>query len=80
MKRLPMLVKPVLVAPMLMTFVLMTFALGGCSFIPVRDQTLKNANGGTITCKQVGRGVASYWIGKSEFEDCVAKAHADGYQ
>jgi hypothetical protein len=51
----------------------------GCAAIPVQETTLRNANGGTVTCKQVGRGVVSYSVGKHLYEDCVAKAHADGY-
>ena len=58
----------------------LVLVLGGCALIPVQDQTLKNANGGEITCKQVGTGVFSSSIGKSRFDDCVAKARADGYQ
>lgn len=53
--------------------------LSGCAAIPVQQQTLVNSNGGSVTCKQVGRGIASYWVGKSIFEDCVAKAKAQGY-
>lgn len=54
--------------------------LVGCAAIPVQETTLRNANGGTVTCKQVGRGIASYSIGKSLYNDCLTKAHADGYQ
>jgi hypothetical protein len=46
--------------------------------LPV-ETTLRNANGGTVTCKQVGRGVISYGVGKSIYEDCITKAHAQGY-
>jgi hypothetical protein len=46
----------------------------------VQEATLKNANGGTVTCKQVGRGVVSYGVGKSIYQDCIDKAHVDGYQ
>jgi hypothetical protein len=53
--------------------------LSGCALIPVQDTTLRNANGSSITCKQVGRGVASYWVGKSVYDDCIAKAQAQGY-
>lgn len=61
-------------------FGVLALAVGGCALVPVQDQTLKNANGGEITCKQVGTGVISYSLGKSRFDDCVAKARADGYQ
>jgi hypothetical protein len=54
--------------------------LTGCAAIPVQETTLRNANGGTVTCKQTGRGLVSYEVGKSIYEDCIAKAHADGYQ
>jgi hypothetical protein len=52
----------------------------GCAAIPVQETTLRNAAGGTVTCKQVGRGIASYSVGKRIYEDCLAKARADGYQ
>lgn len=58
----------------------LSFVLCGCALVPVQDQTLKNTNGGEITCKQVGTGLFSASLGKSRFDDCVAKAHADGYQ
>ena len=61
-------------------FGVLGLVLGGCAFVPVQEQTLKNANGGAITCKQVGAGVVSSSLGKSRFDDCVAKARADGYQ
>ena len=61
-------------------FGVLALVLGGCALVPVQDQTLKNASGGAITCKQVGTGLISYSLGKSRFDDCVAKAHADGYQ
>ena len=54
--------------------------LAGCAAIPVQETTLRNANGGTLTCKQVGRGIASYWVGKHIYEDCIAKAREYGYQ
>jgi hypothetical protein len=54
--------------------------LSGCAAIPVKETTLRNANGGTVTCKQTGRGVISYSVGKSVYQDCIDKAHADGYQ
>jgi hypothetical protein len=61
-------------------FGVLALVLAGCALVPVQDQTLKNANGGSITCKQVGTGVFSSSLGKSRFDDCVAKARADGYQ
>jgi hypothetical protein len=61
-------------------FGVLALVLGGCALVPVQDQTLKNANGGEITCKQVGTGVFSSSLGKSRFDECVAKARADGYQ
>jgi hypothetical protein len=61
-------------------FGMLTLVFGGCALVPVQDQTLKNAAGGEITCKQVGTGVFSSALGKSRFDDCVAKARADGYQ
>jgi hypothetical protein len=54
--------------------------LGGCAAIPVQETKLVNASGGTVTCKQVGRGLVSYGVGKSIYEDCIAKARAQGYQ
>jgi uncharacterized lipoprotein YmbA len=54
--------------------------LASCAAIPVQETTLRNANGGTVTCKQVGRGVVSYGVGKHLYDECLAKAHADGYQ
>lgn len=54
--------------------------LTGCAAIPVQESVLHNADGGSVTCKQVGRGVASYWIGKSIYEDCLTKARSRGYQ
>ena len=52
--------------------------LASCAAIPVQETTLRNAKGGTVTCKQVGRGVASYWVGKSLYNDCLTKARAEG--
>ena len=54
-------------------------AFAGCAAIPVQETTLKNSNGGSVTCKQVGRGIVSYGVGKSIYNDCITKAHADGY-
>lgn len=66
---------------MLRSLALMTLlALVGCAIIPVQETTLRNADGGTVTCKQVGRGLVSYGVGKSLYEDCIAKAHANGYK
>jgi hypothetical protein len=59
--------------------ILATLLLCGCAAIPVQETTLRNANGGTVTCKQVGRGFVSYSAGKSIYDDCIAKAHAQGY-
>jgi hypothetical protein len=53
--------------------------MGGCAAIPVQQTTLTKPEGGSVTCKQVGRGVVSYSVGKSIYEDCIAKAKADGY-
>lgn len=61
-------------------FGLLALVLGGCAFVPVQDQTLKNPSGGEVTCKQVGTGLLSSSLGKSRFDDCVAKARANGYQ
>jgi hypothetical protein len=54
--------------------------LAGCAAIPVQETTLRNAKGGTVTCKQVGRGIVSYGVGKSIYNDCIAKARAEGYE
>lgn len=54
--------------------------LSGCAFVPVQEQTLKNASGGAITCKQVGTGLISSSVGKSRFDECVANAKTNGYQ
>ena len=54
--------------------------LSGCAAIPVQETTLGNDNGGSVTCKQVGRGIVSYGVGKSIYEKCIDKAHADGYR
>jgi hypothetical protein len=54
--------------------------VSGCAAIPVQETTLRNANGGTVTRNQTGRGVVSYGVGKSIYEKCIDKAHADGYQ
>jgi hypothetical protein len=54
--------------------------LSGCAFVPVQEQTMKNANGGSIICKQVGTGLVSSSVGKLRFDECVANAKASGYQ
>jgi len=54
--------------------------LSGCAFVPVQEQTLKNASGGEIRCQQVGTGLISSSVGKSRFDECVANAKASGYQ
>lgn len=59
---------------------LIVLLLAGCAAIPVQESVLRNADGGSVTCKQVGRGVASYWVGKSIYEDCLTKAKANGYR
>jgi hypothetical protein len=61
-------------------FGVLALVLAGCALVPVQDQTLKNANGGEITCKQVGAGLISSSLGKSRFDNCVTSAHANGYQ
>jgi hypothetical protein len=61
-------------------FVIVAAFIAGCAAIPVQETTLRNANGGSVTCKQTGRGVVSYGVGKSIYEKCIDKAHADGYQ
>jgi hypothetical protein len=53
--------------------------LSACATIPVQETTLVNDQGGSITCKQVGRGIVSYGVGKHLYEDCIAKAKAQGY-
>lgn len=58
---------------------LTTLLLWGCAAIPVQERTLRNANGGTITCKQVGAGIISSSLGKERFDKCVADAQAQGY-
>ena len=54
--------------------------LSGCALIPVQDATLHNADGDTVTCHQVGRGLISYWVGKSNFQTCMDRARASGYK
>ncbi len=54
--------------------------LSGCALVPVQQQTLTNAEGRTLTCKQVGAGIISAHIGEQEFMDCLTKAQALGYK
>jgi hypothetical protein len=54
--------------------------VAGCAAIPVQETTLRNVDGGTVTCKQTGRGIVSYGVGKSLYQDCIDKAHAQGYK
>jgi len=54
-------------------------ALAGCAAIPVQQTTLTKPDGGSVTCKEVGRGIVSYGVGKSLYDDCIAKAKASGY-
>jgi len=54
--------------------------LAGCFAIPVQEMTLKSDSGSTITCKQVGKGLISSSVGKADYDDCIAKAHAAGYK
>lgn len=54
--------------------------VAGCFAVPVQETTLRNANGGTVTCKQTGTGVVSSSMGKQRYQECIDKAHADGYQ
>jgi hypothetical protein len=57
-----------------------SFCMTGCFAVPVQETTLRNASGGTVTCKQTGTGFASGPIGKRHYQDCIDKAHVDGYQ
>ena len=52
----------------------------GCMLQQIQETTLKNASGGTVTCKQTGGGLVSGPVGKSRYNSCIEKAHADGYQ
>jgi hypothetical protein len=54
--------------------------LSGCAFIPIQDRTLANDKGGSVTCKQVGAGAFSYWIGKARYNNCIKSAQSQGYQ
>lgn len=60
-------------------FAMAVLTLSACAAIPVQQTTLTKPEGGSVTCKQVGRGIVSYGVGKSIYEDCIAKAKADGY-
>ena len=64
---------------MKIAFLTLAVLLPGCAAIPVQETTLRNADGGSVTCKQVGRGIVSYGVGKSIYQDCIAKARAQGY-
>lgn len=59
---------------------LLAVLLTGCAAIPVQETTLVNGIGGSVICKQVGRGVVSYWTGKSIYQRCIEKARAAGYR
>jgi hypothetical protein len=59
---------------------LASFCMTGCFAIPVQETTLKNASGGTVTCKQTGAGLVSGPLAKQRYQECVDKAHTDGYQ
>ena len=52
----------------------------GCMLQQIQETTLKNASGGTVTCKETGGGLISGPVGKSRYNSCIDKAHADGYQ
>lgn len=65
---------------MKIAFFAIPILLSGCAAIPVQETTLRNTDGGSVTCKQVGRGIVSYGVGKSIYEDCIAKAQAQGYK
>jgi hypothetical protein len=54
--------------------------LGACAHVPVEQTTLRNANGGTTTCSLEGRGLVSYEVGKSRYDNCVTKANGNGYE
>jgi hypothetical protein len=64
---------------MKIAFLTLAVLLPECTAIPVQETTLRNADGGSVTCKQVGRGIVSYGVGKSIYQDCIAKARAQGY-
>lgn len=63
-----------------LTALALALALTACAFIPVQERTLTNGAGGTITCKQVGRGIVSGPLGKSAFDSCVQDALSKGYK
>jgi hypothetical protein len=52
----------------------------GCMFQQIQETTLKNASGGTVTCKETGGGLISGPVGKNRYNSCIEKAHSDGYQ
>lgn len=60
--------------------VLAVIALCGCALMPVQERTLVNGKGGSITCKQVGRGLISGPTGKAAFDSCVQDALSKGYK
>ena len=64
----------------LLLTVLLSSVAAACAFVPVQETTLKNANGGSVTCKQTGTGVISSSMGQKRYQECIDKAHADGYQ
>jgi hypothetical protein len=49
------------------SIVVVAVLLAGCAFVQVQQSTLRNANGGTITCDQTGAGIVSYSVGKSRY-------------
>jgi hypothetical protein len=60
--------------------VLVSFCVTGCFAVAVQETTLRNASGTTVTCKQTGTGLVSGPMGKQHYQDCIDKAHTDGYQ
>jgi hypothetical protein len=60
--------------------VCLTLLLCGCAATPVQERTLVDASGGTVTCNEISRGVASFWAGRSVYDYCVARALAQGYK
>lgn len=58
----------------------MALLLAGCALVPIQDRTLTKDTGGTITCKQVGVGAFSFWIGKARYNRCVSAAQAQGFK
>ena len=64
----------------LTVFVAAMIVLGGCASVPTEETTLRKSDGGSMTCNLVGRGFAAHEVGKLRYEDCLSKAHADGYR